>query len=223
VAVAGLMNGQKAQIAFTDPPYNVNLGDHGGQQKNQRRRRIQNDALDPLEWESFCQRWSRNLLQNVDGALYVCMSSKEWLAVSRVLVEEGGHWSDTIIWSKDRFVLGRADYQRSYEPIWYGWREGAPHFWRGDRDQGDVWKIDRPTDNDLHPTMKPLPLIERALENSSQSSDVVLDLFLGSGSTLIAAERTGRTCHGIELEPRYVHVAVMRWEAFTGQKATRAG
>ncbi len=220
-AVAGLLAGRKAQVAFTDPPYNVALGDHGGQQRNQRRRRIQNDALPAEQWESFVRGWSRNLLQSVDGALYICMSSKEWPLVSKVLEEEGGHWSDTIIWSKDRFVLGRADYQRQYEPIWYGWREGTQHFWRGDRDQGDVWKIDRPSDNDLHPTMKPLPLIERALENSSQAGDVVLDLFLGSGSTLIAAERTGRICFGVELEPRYVDVAVMRWESFTGEKGAK--
>jgi DNA modification methylase len=222
-AVSRLLAGKKASLVFTDPPYNVALGDHGGQQRNQRKRRIQNDALPPEQWESFVRGWSRNLLQHVDGALYVCMSSKEWPLVSRVLAEEGGHWSDTIICSKDRFVLGRADYQRAYEPIWYGWREGGEHYWRGDRNQGDVWKIERPTDNDLHPTMKPLPLIERALENSSRAGDVVLDLFLGSGSTLIAAERTGRVCYGVELEPRYVDVAVMRWEAFSGLKAVKQG
>jgi hypothetical protein len=83
------------------------------------------------------------------------MSSKEMPLVSRVLAEEGGHWSDTLIWAKDRFVLGRADYQRSYQPIWYGWREGASHHWCGDRDQSDVWEIARPSDAPLHPTMKP--------------------------------------------------------------------
>ncbi len=132
-------------MAFTDPPYNVGLGDHGGQQRGQRRRRIQNDSLPPVEWEAFCARWARNLLSYTDGAIYVCMSTKEWPLVSRVFAEEGAHWSDTIIWAKDRFVLGRADYQRQYEPIWYGWREGAKHHWRGDRDQGDVWRIDRPS------------------------------------------------------------------------------
>ena len=149
------------------------------------------------------------------------MSCKEWPTLSSILAEAGGHWSTTIIWSKDRFVLGRADYQRQYEPLWYGWREGAQHFWRGDRDQGDVWKIDRPSASDLHATMKPLALVERAIENSSRTGDVVLDLFLGSGSTVIAAERTGRICFGLELEPRYVDVAVMRWEAFSGQKAVK--
>ena len=147
------------------------------------------------------------------------MSSKELPLVSRVLAEEGGHWSDTIIWEKDRFVLGRADYQRQYEPIWYGWREGVKHHWCGDRDQGDVWRIDRPQESELHPTMKPLALIERAIENSSEASDTVLDLFLGSGSMLIACERTGRSCYGMEIDPHYCAVAIACWESFTGQKA----
>jgi DNA modification methylase len=157
----------------------------------------------------------------VDGAIYVCMSTKEWPVVSTVLAEAGGHWSDTIIWAKDRFVLGRADYQRGYEPIWYGWREGAKHQWFGGRDQGDVWRIDRPSENDLHPTTKPLPLIERAIENSSRPGAVVLDLFLGSGSTLIACERTARICYGFEIDPHYFSVALARWEAFTGEEARR--
>src|SRR6187551_2253756 len=163
--VARLLDGKHAAMAFTDPPYNVALGDHGGQQKGQRRRRIENDALPAQEWETFCRGWSRNLVTNVDGALYICMSTKEWPLVSRVLDEAGAHWSDTIIWAKDRFVLGRASYQRQYEPIWFGWREGAKAYWCGDRDQGDVWKIDRPSASDLHPTMKPLALVERAIEN----------------------------------------------------------
>src|SRR5688500_18151888 len=167
--VSRLFNGGKAAMSFVDPPYNVALGDHGGQQRGQRRRRIQNDALPADEWESFVRRWARNLLVSVDGALYVCMSSKEWPLVSRVLEEQGAHWSDTIIWAKDRFVLGRADYQRQYEPIWYGWREGVQHFWKGDRDQGDVWKIDRPSVSEAHPTQKPLALVERAIENSSKA------------------------------------------------------
>jgi DNA modification methylase len=149
------------------------------------------------------------------------MSSKEWPLVARVLAEEGGHWSDTIIWSKDHFVLGRADYQRGYEPIWYGWREGAAHRWCGERDQSDVWQIARPVEAPLHPVMKPLAVMERAIANSSQPGDLVLDAFLGSGSTLIACERTARRCAGLELDPRYVDVAVARWEAFSGQVARR--
>ena len=221
--VARVLAGQRADMAFTDPPYNVALGDHGGQQRGSRRRRIQNDALPPEQWEAFCRGWARNLVANVDGALYACMSTKEWPLVSRVLEEAGGHWSDTIIWAKDRFVLGRADYQRQYEPIWFGWREGAKHYWCGDRDQGDVWTIARPSASDLHPTTKPLELVERALRNSSREHERVLDLFLGSGTTLIACERAGRTCLGVELDPRYIDVAVARWEAFSGEQAVREG
>jgi len=218
-SVRHLLGRRKAAIAITDPPYNVDLGHHGGQSREGRRRTIANEGLPPEQWEAFVRAWGKNLLENVDGATYICMSTREWPVVSRVLAELGGHWSDTIIWAKDRFVLGRADYQRQYEPLWYGWREGAEHYWCGDRDQGDVWTIQRPAHSELHPTMKPLELVERAIENSSRPGDIVLDLFLGSGTTLIAAERTGRICHGMELDPRYCRVATARWEAFTGDKA----
>ena len=220
--VTRALDHQQADLCFTDPPYNVSIGDHGGQGRGQRKRRIANDAMDPVAFEAFIHAAVRNLLASVDGALYICMSSKELPLVSRILIEEGGHWSDTIIWSKDRFVLGRADYQRAYEPIWYGWREGTKHIWKGGRDQDDVWRIDRPSDSPLHPTMKPLPLIERAIQNSSEPGAVVLDPFMGSGSTLIACERTGRISAGIEIDPRYCDVIVARWEAFTGLTAEKA-
>jgi DNA modification methylase len=215
-----LMDGGQAGMAFTDPPYNVGYGDHGGQTRGQRKRRIANDAMPDAEWEAFCAEWTANLIAAVHGALYVCMSTKEWPTVSRLLTAVGGHWSDTIIWAKDRHVLGRADYQRAYEPIWYGWPDGVAHHWCGDRDQTNVWTIARPAVADLHPHMKPLSLVERAIENSSVPGEIVLDLFHGSGTTLIAAERTGRTCYGLELDPHYCAVAIARWESFTGNTAT---
>ena len=220
--VSRLLDGTKAAMCFTDPPYNVSLGDHGGAPRDSRKRRIQNDALQPEEWEVFCRGWAKNLVDSVDGALYVCMSTKEWPTVSRILAEAGGHWSDTIIWAKDRFVLGRAPYQRSYEPLWFGWRDGAKAYWCGDRDQSDVWTIPRPSVSEAHPTAKPLQLVERAIENSSKPGNAVLDLFLGSGSTMIAAERTSRVCRGMEIDPHYCRVAIARWEAFTGEKAKKA-
>jgi DNA modification methylase len=220
--VARVLAGAQSAMAFSDPPFNVDYGNHGGHQPGARRRPMANDALDPVAWEAFVRAWARVLLDSVDGALYVCMSSKEWPTVSRILAEECGHWSDTIIWVKDRFVLGRADYQRGYEPIWFGWREGASHFWCGDRDQSDVWQIARPAAAPLGPVMKPLELVERAIENSSRPGELVLDVFLGSGTTLIAAERTGRVCAAIELDPHYVDVAVARWETFTGCVAVKA-
>ena len=218
-AVTRLLGNERAQVAFLDPPYNVAYGDHGGQQRGSRKRRIANDSMPTAEWEVFCRGWAQQLLNNVDGAVYVCMSTKEWPLVSRVLEEVGAHWSDTIVWAKDRFTLGRSDYQRQYEPIWFGWREGAKHHWCGDRDQGDVRTIPRPSDSPLHPMTKPLALVERALTNSSRAGDRVLDLFLGSGTTLIAAERTGRRCLGVELDPLYCDVIVARFEAFTAEQA----
>ena len=168
---------------------------------------------------AFCRAWAASLTTNVAGALYVCMSSREWPLVCRVLAEAGAHWSDTIIWAKDRFTLGRADYQRQYEPIWYGWSTSAPRQWHGGRDQGDVWPIPRPDASPLHPTQKPLALVERAIENSSPPGAVVLDLFCGAGTTLIACERTGRRGVGVEIDPRYVAATIARWEAFTGETA----
>ncbi len=219
--VQRLLGETRPAMAFCDPPYNVALGDHGGQQQGQRKRRIANDAMPPEDWAAFIRGWSKHLVENVDGAIYCCMSTKEWGSVSQALAEAGGHWSDTIIWKKDRFVMGRADYQRQYEPCWYGWREGAKHDWCGDRDQGDVWEIARPSESELHPTTKPLALVERAINNSSKPGDVVLDLFLGSGTTLIAAERTGRGCYGMELDPHYASVILARWESFSGRTAEK--
>lgn len=216
-----VLGGGRAAMAFTDPPYGVGYGDHGGHQRGARRRRIHNDSLSPEAWATFVAAWAGNLLESVDGALYVCMSGQEWGTVDRLLRGAGGHWSTTIIWVKDRFTLGRADYQRGYEPIWYGWREGARHHWGGARDRSDVWRIDRPADSPLHPTMKPIELVERALEDASRPGDLVLDPFVGSGTTIIAAERTGRRCAAIELDPIHAGVAIARWEAFTGATAAR--
>jgi DNA modification methylase len=218
-AVQRLLDGKHAAMCFTDPPYNVSLGDHGGQQRGQRRRRIQNDAMSAQEFDAFCSRWMPNVIGSVDGAIYIAMSSKELPRVTRIFEAAGGHWSDYVIWKKDRFTLGRADYQRQYEPILFGWREGAKHQWHGGRDQGDVWEIERPFDNAAHPTMKPLALVEKAIANSSSAGDIILDLFLGSGSTLIACERTGRVCYGMEISEHYGSVVLARWESFTGKTA----
>ncbi|MCZ7662724.1 MAG: DNA methyltransferase [Thermoleophilia bacterium] len=219
--VTRLMDGRKAAVCVTDPPYGVALGDHGGQQRGQRRRRLENDNLPPEEWQEFVRGFVGNIIAFTDGAIYCFMSSKELPIVARVFEDAGGHWSDYLIWDKGQFVLGRAPYQRAYEPCWFGWPEGAKPYWCGDRDQADVWKVPRPSASEAHPTMKPLALIERALENSSKRGDIVLDLFLGSGSTLIAAERTGRVCYGTELDAHYASIVVARWEAFSGERAER--
>jgi DNA modification methylase len=213
-----LLGGRSAEMTITDPPYNVRYGHHGGA-CGSRVRPLTNDSLPPAAWEEFVRAWARQLLDHVDGAIYVFMSTKEWPTVSRLLAEAGGHWSDSVIWAKDRFTLRRADYQHQFEPIWYGWREGNGHYWCGDRDQGDVRLIPRPSSSDLHPTMKPVALIERAIANSSPRGGRVLDLFLGSGTTIIASERLGRQCLGMEIEPRYIQVSIERWQHYTGRKA----
>jgi DNA modification methylase len=215
-AVRRLMGESKAAMAFTDPPYNVDYGNHAGATKKCKRT-VANDNLG-TEFEPFLEKACRNILEFTDRAVYICMSSSELHTLQRAFTSAGGHWSTFIIWSKNTFTIGRSDYQRQYEPILYGWREGAKHHWCGDRDQGDVWQVEKPTTSPLHPTMKPLPLIEKAIQNSSQSGDKILDLFLGSGSTLISCERTGRICYGMEIDPVYVDVARLRWEAFTGEK-----
>lgn len=213
--VARLLGSDRAAMAFVDPPFGVGyVGGHGRD-----RRALANDALPPDQWAAFVAGWSQALMEHVDGAIYVCMSSKEMPTVSLALAAAGGHWSDTVIWCKDRFTLGRADFQRQYEPIWYGWREGAKHRWHGGRAQGDVWTIPRPSVSPLHSTMKPLELVERAIEFSSSPGDILADFFLGSGTSVISCERTGRHCRGIELDPHYCDLIVARWESFSGRRA----
>jgi DNA modification methylase len=149
------------------------------------------------------------------------MSSSELDTLQAAFRAAGGKWSTFIIWAKNTFTMGRADYQRQYEPILYGWKDGAQHYWCGARDQGDVWHIKKPHKNDLHPTMKPVELMERAVRNSSKTRDIVLDPFGGSGTTLIACEKSGRRARLIELDPKYVDVIVKRWQDFSGKQATR--
>jgi DNA modification methylase len=217
-----LMAGSKADLCFTDSPYNVDYAGGVGAEKAGKGRRIMNDALGN-GFERFLYDACVSIIANTAGAIYMCMSSSELHTLQKAFVAAGGHWSTFIIWAKDRFTLGRSDYQRQFEPILYGWPEGAKHHWCGARDQGDVWFIDRPSRNDLHPTMKPVGLVERAIRNSSPRGGLVLDPFGGSGTTLIAAERTGRTAALLELDPRYVDVIVERWQAETGRDAVLNG
>jgi DNA modification methylase len=220
--VERVLAGGLADMVFTDPPYNVDYSQPTGGRRSRTGRRITNDNLG-LAFEQLLSDACGNLLEATKGAIYMCMSSSEIDTLKRAFKEAGGHWSTFIVWAKNTFTLGRSDYQRQYEPILYGWREGTSHFWCGARDQGDVWFVNKPVSNELHPTMKPVELIERALANSSKSRDTVLDTFGGSGSTLIACEKTGRYCRLIEIEPRYVDTAIVRWQNFTGKEAVLEG
>jgi DNA modification methylase len=216
--VEKLLDGELADMAFTDPPYNVNYANSAKDKLRGKNRPILNDALGE-GFEALLHAANANMLAVTKGAIYICMSSSELDTLQKAFREAGGKWSTFVIWAKNTFTLGRADYQRQYEPILYGWKDGAEHYWCGARDQGDVWLFDKPHKNDLHPTMKPVALVERAIRNSSKSRDIVLDPFGGSGTTMIAAERTGRRARLLELDPRYVDVVVRRWEELSGLKA----
>ena len=202
--VRKLMGSDIADMVFTDPPYNVDYGDG--------ERKIENDNLGN-EFPEFLEKVVKNILEFSDGAIYICMSSSEIGTLQSAFRRLGGHWSTFVIWAKDTFTLGRSDYHRQYEPILYGWREGGPHHFCGDRSQGDVWEFPKPKKNDVHPTMKPVELCERAVLNSSKPDGVVLDLFGGSGSTLVACARTKRRCRMMEFEPKYCDVILKRYLA----------
>jgi DNA modification methylase len=213
-----VLGGGQADLVFTDPPYNCA---YLGQQRRGRRRPIINDNLGK-DFEKFLYDACVNIVAVAKGAIYICMSSAELHTLHRAFTDAGGHWSTFLIWSKNTFTLGRSDYQRQFEPILYGWREGSSHYWCGARNQGDVWYVNKPQANDLHPTMKPVELVERAVRNSSRRRDVVLDPFGGAGSTLLACEKTARQARLIEIEPQYVDVSLQRWQNFTGRQAILA-
>jgi DNA modification methylase len=175
-------------------------------------RGIENDNLG-AEFPAFASQFCTIIAQSlIPGApIYMAMSAQEWPTIDSALRVAGFHWSSTIIWVKDHAVLSRKDYHTRYEPLWYGWRDGAPRLVPlGDRTQNDVWEIDRPTRSEEHPTMKPVELVARALTNSSHVGDLVFEPFLGSGTTAVAAEQTGRVCAGIELVPKYTAVTLER-------------
>lgn len=224
-----LLAGSLVDMVFTDPPYNVNYGqtmkdalrgkngnkNYAGSKPG---RKIMNDNLGE-DFYGFLLKACQGFIKVCKGAIYICMSSSELHNLQKAFLEAGGHWSTFIIWSKNHFTMGKADYQRQYEPILYGWPEGQKHYWCGDRNQSDVWPLKRPNTNDLHPTMKPVELVQRAIENSSKGRDIILDPFGGSGSTLIACEKTGRAARLVELDPKYCDVIVKRWQEYSGKEA----
>jgi DNA modification methylase len=217
--VERILAGGLADMTFTDPPYNVNYGATMKDKLRGRARAIKNDDLGD-DFEQFLRDACVNMLAVTKGAIYVCMSSSEIHTLQRVFRDAGGHWSTFVVWAKNTFTMGRSDYQRQYEPILYGWKEGTDHFWCGARDQGDVWFINKPHVNDLHPTMKPVELVERAIRNSSKGRDTVLDVFGGAGATLIACEKSGRQARLVEVEPKYCDVICRRFQEFSGKTAT---
>ncbi|WP_363798441.1 site-specific DNA-methyltransferase [Lysobacter firmicutimachus] len=217
-----LLGDELVDMTFTDPPYNVDYANNPKDKLRGKHRPILNDNLGG-DFGAFLEACCTQIVALTKGAIYIAMSSSELDRLQTAFRAAGGRWSTFVIWAKNKFTLGHADYQRQYEPILYGWRDGTERYWCGARDQGDVWFIDRTSKNDLHPTMKPVALVERAIRNSSKSRDLVLDPFGGSGTTMIACEKAGRRARLIELDPKYVDVIVRRWQGHTGQAAIRQG
>ena len=205
--VAKAMGGEKSTMIHTDPPYNVDYG----ASKNPRHkiRTIANDKQSPKEWEAFCRSLFQRFQEVNDGDIYMWGAScPEGMKMRLWLVEAGCHWSATIVWKKQQLVLSPANYQRMYEPCFYGWFDKSSFV--ADRKQTEVWEIDRPHDSKLHPTMKPIDLCATAIRNSSSPEDIVFDAFLGSGSTMVAAQNLGRKCYGLEISPAYCAVILQR-------------
>lgn len=205
-----LMDGKKA-IVFTDPPYNVGYGQDGNPAHKQRK--IKNDKQGPAAWRAFNDGIIAVLKAHSEGDIYVWGApGPEGMRQRLHLAEAGVHWSTTIVWKKQHFVMGAANYQRIYEPCFYGWINKSSFC--GKRNRTDVWEFDRPMRSDMRPTMKPVEMCAFAIRNSSKPGDLVLDMFGGSGSTLIAAEITGRACRMVELEPGYCDVIVRRYKDY---------
>jgi DNA modification methylase len=218
--VERLLDGDQVTMCFTDPPWNVAIGEDSNPRHRQRTG-LKNDNLSPEEFEAFLSSFIAAMQPSLEGDLYCVLGASEWPTLDHALRSHGYHWSATIVWVKDLFVLGRSKYHRRYEPIWYGWHEKGKSSFAGARDQDDVWCVDRPRRSEEHPTMKPVGLVAKAISNSSVAGDVVFDPFGGSGTTLIAAHQLDRRARLIEIDPGFCDVIVRRWENFTGLKAAR--
>lgn len=224
--VERLMAGKKADMVFTDPPYGVSYSDkniflNAMDKGNRIQKDIENDAKTPTEMKDFWVTVFSNLhLSTTDKASYYVTGPQGGeLMMMMSLDLSGWQLKHMLIWAKNNHVLGRCDYHYKHEPILYGWKQKGIHEFYSDASNVSVWNIDKPLKSGLHPTMKPIEIMEKAINNSTKSGQIVLDLFLGSGSTLIACEKTGRTCYGAELDAQYCDVIVARWEKFTGKKA----
>ncbi len=216
--VSRLMGGDLAALVFTDPPYGVAY--EGGTAEHLT---IANDDLDDPAFLAFLRDAFTHMLAvtRPGGAIYACHADSRGLVVRQAFVEAGWLLKQSLVWVKQSLVLGRQDYQWRHEPILYGWKPGAAHYFVPDRTQTTVWEIDRPARSAEHPTMKPVALVATAIANSSRPGEVVLDPFGGSGSTLIACEQLGRSARLLELDPRYCDVIVTRWEQATDHQAVR--
>lgn len=211
-----LINNQDADMILTDPPYNV---DYVG--KTAEALKIKNDNMSDNQFYEFLKKVFENMYSvTKEGAsIYVFHADTEGLNFRKAFKDAGYKLAECLIWKKDCFVMGRQDYQWQHEPILYGWKEGMAHYFINDRTQSTILEFDRPKQSTLHPTMKPIDLIAKLIKNSSKENDIILDLFGGSGSTIIAAEQLNRNCYTMELDPKYCDVIVKRWETLTNKEA----
>jgi DNA modification methylase len=216
--VERLMDGQKADMVFTDPPYNVDY--EGGTNEKMT---IKNDAMSEDEYVKFLSEVFGNYKKFVKGggSFYICHASSWQMVTEQVLNDYDIEVRNQIVWGKNTFAWGFGRYKFQHEPIFYCHIKGKSDNWYGDKSQSTLWLENKPVANKLHPTMKPVEIVLRATENSSKEGDLILDLFLGSGSTLIACEKTNRKCYGMEIDEHYCDVIVKRWEDYTGNKAER--
>lgn len=216
--VEKLMDGKKADMYLSDPPYNV---DYTGGTKDALK--IENDKMDNEDFRQFL----RDAFSTVDinlksGAVfYIWHADSEGYNFRGACQDNDWKVRQCLIWNKNSMVLGRQDYHWKHEPCLYGWKEGAGHLWATDRKQTTILNFDRPTRSTMHPTMKPVELLAYQIQNNTKGEDIVIDTFLGSGSTLIACEKTNRICYGMEIDPKYIDVIIQRWEDYTENKAIK--
>lgn len=205
-AVARLMDGQKADMVFTDPPYNVSY-----EGKTKDALTIQNDKMSIKDFSKFLSSvFSVLYLNSKEGSPIYVFGPIEDGTFLNAFNESGFKLQSILIWLKNTIVLGRKDYHYKHEPILYGWKEGAAHKWYGGRDKQTVFECNKPPRNGEHPTMKPIELCEFYINNSTQNNNIIIDAFLGSGSTMVAAHQLNRKCYGMELDPKYCQVIVDR-------------
>ena len=216
--IARLMDGKKANLCITDPPYGIAIGTGAAYQNTTKDRTIMNDNLPDEEFLEFLVKAFKNIRDSLvaGGVFYIWYASNKSRIFLEALKDAGLDMRQNLIWEKNTFTLGRQDYQWSHEPCIYSWVEGGSHKWYSDRKQSTVLHYDKPKSSKFHSTMKPLPLIGYQMKNSSQENGIVLDLFGGSGTTLIAAEQMNRICHMTELDPKFASAIVRRYAALKG-------
>lgn len=227
--VEALMDGGMADLLLTDPPYNVALGHNDTEESARQRHRrtdgllIMNDKMDDGDFYNFLLKMytcARDALKE-GASFYIWHADNEGLNFRLALKDAGLQLRQTIIWNKNSMTLGRQDYQWKHEPCLYGWKDGAAHNWYSDRCQTTILDFNKPSKSEEHPTMKPIELFAYQIQNSSKKGDIVLDLFGGSGTTIIACEQTQRVGYSMELDPKFCDVIIKRWETLTGEKAEK--